>query len=821
MTITYDLIKKAYEAHNIETIKKDNNLFVSLREKGKPEALVYIEEDFDFSNKKLAEVLLKFSLLKEKYSTLSNIFLFSRNIPNIEVQKDYALFGIRCTSLEYPLDLLKKKENGALHIELLAHNYVASQEIIEYSKEHNKIGVVRATGTGKSFVIADLISREENKKILLLSPSNLIFDQFEKYFGEEFISKIDTVTYNKLTKESSKDILDTSYDFIFIDEYHRCGASIWETFVKEIIELNATAKIIGFTATDKRHLDGNRDMTEELFDGNICSKLTLSDSIISGTLKAPYYVSALYKTDEMLDSLEKRIKKLDSYRGEPLMDELKEFKIKWDNINSMSGIFKKHLNTNESYKFIVFCTDVNHSIEMSHLLKEWFLGAGFNNVYTTEVNYTNKDNIGSISEFENQNLKNGDVSLLITVSILNEGVRCKGCRGVIFARGTKSNIIYSQQLGRALSSNSKFTPIVFDLMNNFRSVRNIPLIEDIQNSLKFKNSIRKKYKQKEESFVWDIYDETQEPYLLFESLNQKLSYDWYDWFNVYSNYVTKYKNSIVDKSFEDKGLYRWVVLNRTLYRKGLLDSDKKELLDSKGFIFDPNDVQWWDGFYKWLNFVNTNDREPSTSTDDKEEVKIAKWSFYQRRLNNGGRIREDRKEVLNKNGFKWSLRNQDWETNLKLMESQIKERGHSKMLTKDIKCNPVYYWHKRILKEFTDGVLEESKINELKKIGFEFPSDDIMLENKNISSKKGLTNIKSYDGSGYVSTRTYLSFNQKLALYIQYKNEFGRTNVRLEDERNNPVYAGLSNWYKGIRRKNGIKISTEQYDLLKKEGFFD
>ena len=95
MTITYDLIKKAYEAHNIETIKQDNNLFVSLREKGKPEALVYIEEDFDFSNKKLAEVLLKFSLLKEKYSTLSNIFLFSRNIPNIEVQKDYTLFEIR------------------------------------------------------------------------------------------------------------------------------------------------------------------------------------------------------------------------------------------------------------------------------------------------------------------------------------------------------------------------------------------------------------------------------------------------------------------------------------------------------------------------------------------------------------------------------------------------------------------------------------------------------------------------------------------------------------------------------------------------------
>ena len=58
-------------------------------------------------------------------------------------------------------------------------------------------------------------------------------------------------------------------------------------------------------------------------------------------------------------------------------------------------------------------------------------------------------------------------------------------------------------------------------------------------------------------------------------------------------------------------------------------------------------------------------------------------------------------------GFKWSLRNQDWETNIKLMASQIKERGSSLMTTADVKTNPLYYWHSRIISEYLDGNLDK------------------------------------------------------------------------------------------------------------------
>ena len=52
--------------------------------------------------------------------------------------------------------------------------------------------------------------------------------------------------------------------------------------------------------------------------------------------------------------------------------------------------------------------------------------------------------------------------------MLNEGLHVEDISGVIMARPTDSRIIYLQQLGRALSSDtSRNKTIVFDLVNNY------------------------------------------------------------------------------------------------------------------------------------------------------------------------------------------------------------------------------------------------------------------------------------------------------------------------------------------------------------------
>ena len=61
--------------------------------------------------------------------------------------------------------------------------------------------------------------------------------------------------------------------------------------------------------------------------------------------------------------------------------------------------------------------------------------------------------------------------------MLNEGLHINGVDGVVMLRSTESQIVFLQQLGRALSvsSNSENAPIVFDLTNNIEV-----LAEDIE-----------------------------------------------------------------------------------------------------------------------------------------------------------------------------------------------------------------------------------------------------------------------------------------------------------------------------------------------------
>lgn len=816
-SFTSDL-SKIYSSWDMFLFFEDGEYFLSLSKSKTKDILIKFDFDNNTEDISLYSLIISFEELKTRYSSLKNVFIFTFKEISFEIEYNISLLGAKICNLDYLNDLHWKKDNAIYNVELLSHNYVALKEIVNFVEKKNRAGVVRATGTGKSFLIASIIAMNKGKKILLLSPSNLILNQIKEFFGESFFESFDSITYNKLIQKTSSDVLDSNYDYILLDEYHRCGAPVWEDFVKKLIFNNDKneCKIIGFTATDKRHLDGNRDMTEELFDGNICSELSLTDSISYGILKSPYYVSALYDIDEDITKAKGRVLRSSSVKKMDLIDELDNLKINWSNISSMPNIFRKHLDINGKYKFIVFCKDIAHCNEMSSLLREWFLEAGFKNVFTSSINYATKNRYIVKSDFENAKLELSSVSLLFTVSIFNEGVHCDECDGVIFLRGTSSNIIFHQQLGRALSSTKSTNPIVFDLMNNFRNIKRLSFVDSINKSILNSSRLRNQFGLKDINYIWDIYDETKDFFELFEEIEKKVSYTWENWFDEYCMFIKESNSNIVTKSHPDKGLYNWVVSTRTLYRKNLLSEDKIELLKEVGFVFDVLSEQWFKSFESWKIFLMVNEREPSTSSENPMEVSLAKWCFQQRRLKKSEKIDLYRKELLDKANFKWSLRNQDWDTNIVLMKKQIKDRGTSDMTSKDIKKNPLYYWHSRIISDYINDKLPQEKINQLIQIGFSF---DKANAKKSIILKEMALEKNSENNSS--SARSIVMFEVRLNQYLEYVNEFSRNNVRDVDVKANPAkYKGLYNWYKGVRRKDGrgIKLTDEQRDVLVKVG---
>lgn len=101
-------------------------------------------------------------------------------------------------------------------------------------------------------------------------------------------------------------------DYIVLDEFHRCGAQEWGKGVQNFLKLYDNRPVLGLSATNVRYLDNQRDMADELFDGNVASFMTLGDAIIRGILNAPKYVLSVFSCRKSLLKYEERVKRTKS-----------------------------------------------------------------------------------------------------------------------------------------------------------------------------------------------------------------------------------------------------------------------------------------------------------------------------------------------------------------------------------------------------------------------------------------------------------------------------------------------------------------------------
>ena len=149
-------------------------------------------------------------------------------------------------------------------IELYPHNQETYDKIQELWKTENKVAAVQATGTGKSYLILKCIFNTPKANKVVLAPSNYILEQLIKEAGEE-LPNTKTLTYSKLSYMSDVEIKELNIDYIFLDEFHRCGAEQWGDGVQRLLSLFPDTKVLGTSATHIRFLDNARNMGEELF----------------------------------------------------------------------------------------------------------------------------------------------------------------------------------------------------------------------------------------------------------------------------------------------------------------------------------------------------------------------------------------------------------------------------------------------------------------------------------------------------------------------------------------------------------------------------
>lgn len=417
-------------------------------------------------------------------------------------------------------------------VSLFEHNEIAYKKLCDMLQDHKTATIDHATGTGKSFIALKYLYENNDKKFLYLAPTYPIIDQllnstYKIGLTPEDIN-IDTMIYTNLLGKNMNEFYN-QYDGFIFDEYHRTGAPETYKQIKRLklnlIKHDDDKKFIGLTATPIRYLDYERNMTQEIFDGNVASKLPLADAMIQDLLPIPQYITSKAACRTQAMRIKKRIDNMSDTEDKRKLEKMlsNEMKDIGDIDTNMAELVKQYV-TKKDFKLIFFNRNISVMNRNYEMCDKWFKKFGDIKKFKVSSNQNRKSNKKQLDEFNET--KEG-ISVLFCVDILNEGVHVDDIDGVVLLRGTKSPIIYFQQIGRALSfSGRKKDIVILDLVNNFGNHNAIDAVydefeEEIKKRIVNDPENREKYENKLAKFK--ILDETKELIQRLNNIENELS----------------------------------------------------------------------------------------------------------------------------------------------------------------------------------------------------------------------------------------------------------------------------------------------------------
>ena len=554
-------------------------------------------------------------------------------------------------------------------VELFEHNEVAYEQLNE-SLKHNKCTTLnRATGTGKSFIALKFLYENRDKKYLYIAPTYQILEQLKRDCYKIGITpedlNIDTMIYRSLL-DMDMDELYQKYDGFIFDEYHRAGAKKTYRKIKQLKRnlenSDDTKKFIGLTATPIRYLDHERNMTEEIFDGNVASSLTLAEAMLEELLPVPLYINSKLACKDELDRISRRVSRLAPTKEKQELEKRIE-KIEKEINNGPKNkkeMISKYIQEKDG-KYIIFCNTIQSLEETYKEVDSWFSGLGKvkkYKVYSNQQDTENKEkglkqrtsrevNQANLDAFNNE--KDG-ISVLLCVDVLNEGVHVDDIDGVIMMRKTTSPIIYFQQIGRALSFSGRKKQIkIFDLVNNFGNHNAIDEVftefkEEMKRLIKLHPEKAEKYQAILDKFK--IMDETKEILSELNDIDKNVTPDKIIASKIdYSINLLKEKLEKVDEVFHlfsDEDSQKAYATVSRYYKnvdneqfKRLLDLDiilpeelsmsyEERLSNLKGYnsIKEYEEAEYDLCIEEILEFMANNKRKPDIHSDDDEERKL-------------------------------------------------------------------------------------------------------------------------------------------------------------------------------------------------------
>ncbi|WP_404354870.1 DEAD/DEAH box helicase family protein [Cytobacillus firmus] len=321
-------------------------------------------------------------------------------------------------------------------------------------EDYNRALVVMATGLGKTYLAG--FFAQKFQRVLFIAHLEEILHQAKNSFHQIMPKRISGI-YNGKQKEENADTIFASiytlsmqrhlkafepeeFDLIIVDEFHHAAADSYQ----RVLSYFRPDFLLGITATPDRN--DNKDVYA-ICDGNVAFRLDFLDAIERKWLTPFKYYGVYDDTDYS------QITWLGNRYDE---EELLQLQLRDDMAEKIlqAWLDKKQTRT------IGFCS----SIKQANFLSNYFNSKGFKTValHSKQVNIGRQDAI--------QKLAGGELDVIFTVDLFNEGVDIPAVDTLLFVRPTESLTVFTQQIGRGLRlHDSKSHCTVIDLIGNYRN----------------------------------------------------------------------------------------------------------------------------------------------------------------------------------------------------------------------------------------------------------------------------------------------------------------------------------------------------------------
>ena len=361
-----------------------------------------------------------------------------------------------------------------------------NRTVAAIAKGENRILLVMATGTGKTYTAFQIIWRlwksGAKKRILFLVDRNILADQTKtndfKPFGtamtkitnrtvdksyEIYLCLYQAVTGTEEERNIYKQFSADFFDLIIVDECHR-GSAADDAAWRQVLEYFSSATQIGLTATPKE----TKDVSNIDYFGPPVFTYSLRQGIEDGFL-APYKVVRI-GLDRDLDGWRPEAGQLDKHG---LVIEDREYNdydydrtlVLEKRTQRVAAKITEFLKATDRFaKTIVFCENIDHAERMRQALVNANPDlAAANSRYVMRITGDNDEGKAQLDNFIDP--ESTYPVIACTSQLMSTGVDAQTCRLIVLDKRIGSMTEFKQIIGRGTRINEDYGKLFFTIMD--------------------------------------------------------------------------------------------------------------------------------------------------------------------------------------------------------------------------------------------------------------------------------------------------------------------------------------------------------------------